>query len=92
MSTPAEENVATRAYVDKLRSDVNAKWTQKEKEEKKEKEEEEGIQFNWHKMLEIAVVASALTVFKLELPPLINTEVTGEKILKKLGLGRNSWG
>jgi hypothetical protein len=92
VSTPAEENFATRAYVDKLRSNVDAKWARKEKEEKAEKAEEEGFQFNLNKALEIAVIASAITFFKLELPPLINTEVTADRLLGKIGITRNSWG
>ncbi|MFD5748665.1 hypothetical protein [Streptomyces sp. NPDC127033] len=72
-------------YVDKLRKDVEKKWTEKEKEDGEWK-------FEWNKVLEIAIVAQALTVFKLELPPLLNTEALGDTLLGRYGITRNKWG
>lgn len=87
-----DDDVATRAYVDKLRSDVNAKWARKEEEEKQKEEEQNGIQKTLYKSLEIAGIAAAITFLKIELPPLINTEATAEKLLEKVGITRNKWG
>ncbi|MFE3602924.1 hypothetical protein [Streptomyces sp. NPDC059142] len=72
-------------YVDKLRKDVDKKWAAKEKEDEEWK-------FDWYKVLEIAIVTQALTAFKLELPPLLNTEVLGDTLLGRFGITRNKWG
>ncbi|MET8056213.1 hypothetical protein ACWECC_02235 [Streptomyces microflavus] len=80
-----EEKKADSTSIDKLRSEFEKKWEGKEKEDSEWK-------FEWNKVLEVAVIAQALTFIKLEIPPLLNTEALGDGLLQRIGLTRNKWG